>query len=200
MSKELITIRVKQVLGAFSSNKLLLAWNTYECHMTDSMRKDLKKMNLDNVIIPGGCIKYIKAFDVCWNNPFKVRMTELYDQWLNEGVNQFTECGKYEYPFQERNSWMGTWHMVSTLQGKHYKNVEVLWFEPCKWWYRGWLYPLFKKETSLQSWKTKAKLAAINFSWRKWWHKSIHFPLWWGECQWRNEFDWGWNRDYNEDF
>ena len=26
----------------------------------------------------------------------------------------------------------------------------MLWFEPCKWWYRGWLYPLFKKELNSQ--------------------------------------------------
>ena len=31
----------------------------------------------------------------------------------------------------------------------------MLWFEPCKWWYRGWLYLLFKKGTALQSWKQK---------------------------------------------
>ena len=58
--------------------------------MTDSVSKDLKKMNVDSVVIPGGCTKYIQAPDVCWNKPFKARMTELYDQWLSEGVHQFT--------------------------------------------------------------------------------------------------------------
>ena len=42
---------------------------------TDSVKKDLKEMNVDSVIIPGGCTKYIQAPDVCWNKPFKVRMT-----------------------------------------------------------------------------------------------------------------------------
>ena len=28
---------------------------------------------------------------MCWNKPFKVRMTELYDQWVSEGVHQFAE-------------------------------------------------------------------------------------------------------------
>ena len=59
--------------------------------MTGSVRKDLKEMNLDSVIIPGGCTKYIQASDACWNKPFKARMTKLYDQWLSEGVHQFTE-------------------------------------------------------------------------------------------------------------
>ena len=46
-----------------------------------------------NVIIPGGCKKYIQAPDVCWNKLFKVRMTKLYDQWYSEGVYQFIKGG-----------------------------------------------------------------------------------------------------------
>ena len=35
MNKELITIWVKRVLGAFSFNRQLLAWDSYKCYMTD---------------------------------------------------------------------------------------------------------------------------------------------------------------------
>ena len=45
--------------------------------MTDCARKDLTEMNVDSVIIPGGCTKYIQASDVCWNKPLKAKMTEL---------------------------------------------------------------------------------------------------------------------------
>ena len=90
MNEELTTIWIKRVLGTFSFNRRLLAWDSYECHMTDSVRKDLKKMNVDNVIIPGGCTKYIQPPNVCWNKSFKARMTELHDQWFSEGVHQFT--------------------------------------------------------------------------------------------------------------
>ena len=90
MNKKLTTIWVKRVLGVFSFNTQLLAWDSYECHITDSDRKDLKEINVDSVIIPGGCTKYIQASDVCWNKPFQARMTELYDQWFSEGFHQFT--------------------------------------------------------------------------------------------------------------
>ena len=63
--------------------------DSYECHMIDSARKDLKKVNVDSVIIPSGCTKYIQAPDVCWNKSLKARITVLYDQWLIEGVHQF---------------------------------------------------------------------------------------------------------------
>ena len=62
--------------------------------MTDSVRKDLKEMNVGHsVIIPGGCTKYVEAPDVCWNKPFKARMTELNNQCLSEDVQQFIEGG-----------------------------------------------------------------------------------------------------------
>ena len=74
------------------------SWNSYECHTTDNMRKDLKEINVDSVIIPGGCTEYIQAPDVCWNKPFIVRMTKFYDQWLSEGVHQFTKGGNMKPP------------------------------------------------------------------------------------------------------
>ena len=84
MNKELITIWVNDVLGTFLFNKWLLAWDSYECHMIESVRKDMKEMNIDSLIIQGGCTKYIQASDVRWNKPFKVRMTELFDQCLEK--------------------------------------------------------------------------------------------------------------------
>ena len=70
--------------------------------MTDSMRKDLKEMNVDSMIIPCGCTKYIQALDVRRNKPFKTRMTELHDQWLSEDVHQFTEDGNMKLPTRKR--------------------------------------------------------------------------------------------------
>ena len=61
-----------------------------------------EEVNVDSVIIPGGCIKYIQAFDVCWNKPIKARMTRLYDQWLSEVVHQFTEGWNMKPPSRKR--------------------------------------------------------------------------------------------------
>ena len=63
--------------------------------MTDSMRRYLKEMNVDSVIIPGVCTKYIQT-------PDKVRMTKVYDQWLSEGTHQFTEGGNMKPTSRKR--------------------------------------------------------------------------------------------------
>ena len=57
---------------------------------------------MDSVIIPGGWIIYIQAFDMCWNKPFKARMRKLYDQWFSESVHQFTEGGNMKHPSGKR--------------------------------------------------------------------------------------------------
>ena len=44
MNEQLTTILVKRDLGASSFNRQLLAKDSYECHMTDSVRKDLKEI------------------------------------------------------------------------------------------------------------------------------------------------------------
>ena len=87
------------------------------------MRKDLKEMNVDSVIIPGGCTRYIQVPDVCWNKPFKARMTKLYDQWFCEGVHQFTEGGNMKPPSKKRIiKWvLDIWSQLSKENIKSFK-------------------------------------------------------------------------------
>ena len=37
---------------------MLLAWDTYEAHMTEKVKVLLKDMKVESVFIPGGCTKY----------------------------------------------------------------------------------------------------------------------------------------------
>ena len=64
---------IQKILGSFSFNKHLLAWDSYECHITHSISEELKSKKIQPVIIPGGCTKYVQAPDVCWNKPFKAK-------------------------------------------------------------------------------------------------------------------------------
>ena len=60
---------------------------------------------------PGGCTKYIQAQDVSWNKPFKVHVTEQYDDWFGNGIHEYT-AGRNMKPAPRRrvvelilNSW-----------------------------------------------------------------------------------------------
>ena len=73
--------------------KRLLAWDIFEAHMTEAVKKLLKEMKTDDTLIPGGCTKYIEGPDVSWNKPFQRYIMEFYDEWLATGVHQYTEAG-----------------------------------------------------------------------------------------------------------
>ena len=90
---------VQKVLGSFSFNQRLLAWDSYECHMEQTVSKDLKAKKIESLIIPGGCTKYLQAPDVSWNKPFKAKVAEEYDEWLSTvGINRVTDAGNLKSP------------------------------------------------------------------------------------------------------
>ena len=93
MNEELTLMYLKKVVGPFSFQKRLLAWDTFEAHMTEPVKQLLKEMRIDDALIPGGCTKYIQAPDVFWNKPFKGRIMEFYDEWLASGMHYYTEAG-----------------------------------------------------------------------------------------------------------
>ena len=93
MNEELTLRWINEIVGTFAFNKRLLAWDSYEAHMTEDVKLCLKEINTESVIVPGGCTKHIQAPDVVWNKPFKQKVAELYDEWLSNGVHEFTESG-----------------------------------------------------------------------------------------------------------
>ena len=93
MNEELTLRWINEIAGTFAFNKRLLAWDSYEAHMTEDVKLRLKEINTESVIVPGGCTKHIQAPDVVWNKPFKQKVAELYDEWLSNGVDEFTESG-----------------------------------------------------------------------------------------------------------
>ena len=55
--------------------------------------KSPQTLNTENLIVPEGCTKYIQAPDLVWNKSFKQRVGELCDEWLSNGVHEFTKNG-----------------------------------------------------------------------------------------------------------
>ena len=91
MNEELVLSYLRKILGMFTFQKRLLAWDTFEVHMTETVEKLLKEMKTDDALIPGGCTKYIQS-PVSWNKPFKGYIMEFYDELLATGVHQYTEA------------------------------------------------------------------------------------------------------------
>ena len=86
MNEELVLKFLRQLLGMFSFKKRLFAWNIFEVHITEDVRKLLKQMKTDDALIPGGSTN-VQVPDVVWNKPFKDHVMESYDEWLASRVH-----------------------------------------------------------------------------------------------------------------
>ena len=73
--------------------EILFAWDTFEAHMAEDVRKLLKQMKTDDALIPGGCIKYLQAPNMVRNKLFESRIMESSGEWLASDVHQYTEAG-----------------------------------------------------------------------------------------------------------
>ena len=104
MNKELTLCWCDELLGNFSLRKCLPAWDSYEAHMTDKVKRKLVNAKAESVIVPGGCTKYIQAPDLVWNKLFKARIHKFYDDWLASEKHQFTPAGNMK-PVPRRLAW-----------------------------------------------------------------------------------------------
>ena len=68
MNTELTLQFNMNILGLSSFGKRLLAWESFECHIQSAISADLKAKNFEELIVPGGCTKYMQAPDVSWNH------------------------------------------------------------------------------------------------------------------------------------
>ena len=62
INEELVLSYLRKILGMFrSDSRRLLAWDTFEAHMTEAVKKLLKEMKTDDALIPGGYTKALMS-------------------------------------------------------------------------------------------------------------------------------------------
>ena len=98
MNEQLTKVWVKKVLGKFSFGRRLLAWDSFSCHILDTVKGKVKESNLDMILVLGGCTKYIQAPDDCWNAPFKGLVAQGYEAWMADGSQEITAQGNMKAP------------------------------------------------------------------------------------------------------
>ena len=81
MNEELTLRWCDEGLGQFTFQKHLLAWDSFEAHITNEVKRKLVTSKTEPLNVPGGCTKYIQAPDLVWNKPFKAEIQEFYDGW-----------------------------------------------------------------------------------------------------------------------
>ena len=84
---------VKQIWGPPQTNKRMLVWDSYKCHISASMKKAVQNTNTIMAVVPRGCTKLVQPADVSWNAPFKAAYHKLYETWLASGTMERSRGG-----------------------------------------------------------------------------------------------------------
>ena len=81
-----------------SSQRSLLVWDSFQAHLTESVKADLQRRKIDVAVIPGGLTPVLQPLDKCLNKPFKDNMRRKYLNWMMTGPFEYTPAGKKKAP------------------------------------------------------------------------------------------------------
>ncbi|XP_049577013.1 activating transcription factor 7-interacting protein 1 isoform X2 [Syngnathus scovelli] len=87
-------IFVKRPGGFFHISPSLLIYNSTCAHITDAIKKQVKKTNSELAVNPDGSSKELQPLSIGVNGAFKARMQAAWKQWMAEGEHTFTKTGR----------------------------------------------------------------------------------------------------------
>ena len=102
MDSEQMKVWIEKVwrawIGGLGRRKSLLVYDSFEAHVTDTVKASFKCENTELAVIPGGLTSLLQLLDVSLNKPFKdgVRM-----QWMADGIHEFTATGRQKKASEE---------------------------------------------------------------------------------------------------
>ncbi|XP_061129331.1 activating transcription factor 7-interacting protein 1 isoform X2 [Syngnathus typhle] len=87
-------IYVKRPGGFFHISPSLLIYNSTCAHLTDAIKKQVKKTNSDLAVSPDGSSKELQPLSIGVNGAFKARMQAAWKQWMAEGEHTSAKTGR----------------------------------------------------------------------------------------------------------
>ena len=77
-------------IGGLGRRKSLLVYDSFEAHVTDTVKASFKRENTELAVIPGSLTSLLQPLDVSLNKPFKDGVRK---QWMADGIHEFTATG-----------------------------------------------------------------------------------------------------------
>uniref|UniRef100_A0A1A7X7M9 HTH CENPB-type domain-containing protein n=1 Tax=Iconisemion striatum TaxID=60296 RepID=A0A1A7X7M9_9TELE len=94
-----IVVRAQE--KGWMESELVVDWlkvDAFRGHLTDAVKTQVRKMNGDLVIIPGGMTSQLQVLDVVVNKPFKDNLRRRYTEWLLSGDQALSPSGTIKKP------------------------------------------------------------------------------------------------------
>lgn len=106
-----------------------LIMDSYRSHLMDSIKKEMNRLNCKRVIIPGGMTPILQQLDVYINKSMKCEMKKEYNQWLDEGIREFTASGnRKRASYEEVANWVSrAWKRIDKdMVSKLFRNLAYI--------------------------------------------------------------------------
>jgi hypothetical protein len=84
--------------GTVQKMRAMLVLDSFRGHITNEVKRKIKSLKSDLVIIPGGLTSILQVLDVVINKPFKDSLRKLYEDWLINGNHTLTKRGNLKKP------------------------------------------------------------------------------------------------------
>lgn len=79
--------------GAAFKKPSLLVWDSFQAHLTESVKEKCREMNTTVAVIPGGLTSLLQPLDVCLNKPFKDKLRNKWIEWMATEDKAITKGG-----------------------------------------------------------------------------------------------------------
>lgn len=92
MDETLMLRWVKEILLPHTKKeRCLLVMDSFPAHLTDDVKKTLRKGNTVTAIIPGGCTSKVQPLDVSLNKPFKIDLRKSWSAFIRAATEKMRE-------------------------------------------------------------------------------------------------------------
>lgn len=76
----------------FTHHRLIC--DSMRAHITPTVKNQVKQMNSELAIIPGGLTKDLQPLDIGVNRAFKVKLRASWERWMRDSEHTFTKTGR----------------------------------------------------------------------------------------------------------
>lgn len=93
---------LRRIIPHLAFGRQMIVWDSFRCHVSEATKTILRSRKILNVIIPGGCTRYVQVADVSLNKPVKERIRQRYHRWMASDDHTFTAQGNMRAPSKEQ--------------------------------------------------------------------------------------------------
>ena len=90
--EELTLQYIRDIWEPNMDSGLLLVWDSFRAHITDSVSAELKRLRIQSVVIPGGCTSKAQPLDVSLNKPFKGILRKCWVEYIADQVEAVSDA------------------------------------------------------------------------------------------------------------